>query len=84
MRTPSKVGIVFIHGIWADGPCFAKVIPILRAEGYEVIAAQYGSKKHAGDVLARRSALDRRVGPVPLIFHSYGCTRRHVSRDPGC
>ena len=38
----TKKSIVFCHGIWADGSCFSKVIPPLQAEGYEVIAAQYG------------------------------------------
>ena len=37
-----KPSIVFCHGIWADGSCFSKVIPPLQAEGYEVMAAQYG------------------------------------------
>jgi DNA-binding transcriptional LysR family regulator len=39
MKKPS---IVFAHGIWADGSCFQKLIPTLRAEGHEVMAAQYG------------------------------------------
>jgi hypothetical protein len=39
---PIKPSIVFCHGIWADGSCFSKVIPTLHAEGYQVIAAQYG------------------------------------------
>jgi hypothetical protein len=29
--------IVFVHGIWADGSCFSKVIPTLQAEGHKVI-----------------------------------------------
>ena len=37
-----KPSIVFSHGIWADGSCFQKLIPALRAEGHQVIAAQYG------------------------------------------
>jgi len=35
----TKPSIVFVHGIWADGSSFSKVIPTLRAEGHEVIAA---------------------------------------------
>ena len=42
MSTVSKPTIVFCHGIWADGSCFSKVIPALQADGYEVIAVQYG------------------------------------------
>jgi hypothetical protein len=42
MSTPSKPSIVFCHGIWADGSCWNKLTGPLRAEGYGVIAAQYG------------------------------------------
>jgi hypothetical protein len=38
----NKPSIVFVHGIWADGSSFSKVIPALQADGHEVIAAQYG------------------------------------------
>jgi len=37
---PTKPSIVFVHGIWADGSSFRKVIPTLQAEGHEVVAAQ--------------------------------------------
>jgi len=40
--TETKPGIVFCHGIWADGSCFNKVIPTLEADEHQVIAAQYG------------------------------------------
>ena len=46
----SKPSIVFCHGIWADGSSFSKVIPPLQAEGYEVMAAQYGLDTPEGDV----------------------------------
>lgn len=39
--TQSKPGIVFCHGIRADGSRFSKVVPALQADGYEVVAAQY-------------------------------------------
>jgi hypothetical protein len=37
----TKPSIVFVHGLWADGSCFSKVIPTLQAEGYEVMASQH-------------------------------------------
>jgi hypothetical protein len=37
MTNPS---IVFVHGIWADGSSFGKVIPALQSEGYEVSSTQ--------------------------------------------
>ena len=45
-----KPSIVFDHGIWADGSCFSKVIPPLRAEGYQVMSAQYGLDSNVEDV----------------------------------
>jgi hypothetical protein len=56
MRT--KPSIVFRHGIWADGSLFGNVIPLLPAEGHEVIAAQYSLDTNEGDV--GRSGLVRR------------------------
>jgi hypothetical protein len=50
---------VFCHGIWADGSCFNKVIPTLQAEGYEVIATQYGLDSQAADVAATKRTLGR-------------------------
>src|SRR5215475_4440637 len=69
-----KPGIVFVHGLWADGSCFARLIPSLQAEGHEVIAAQYGLDTLAGDVAAVKAALGRVRGPVILVGHSYGGT----------
>src|SRR6266849_2102058 len=69
-----KPSIVFVHGIWADGSSFGKLIPALQAEGHEVIAAQYGLDSLAGDVAAVKSALGRVSGPAILVGHSYGGT----------
>jgi pimeloyl-ACP methyl ester carboxylesterase len=32
--------IVFVHGAWADGSSWSKVIPILEARGYHVVSVQ--------------------------------------------
>jgi hypothetical protein len=64
--TKTKPSIVFYHGIWADGSCFSKVIPPLQAEGYEVLAAQYGLDTNEGDGgsgLARRRSRLKSNGP---------------------
>jgi len=72
MSTTTKPSIVFCHGIWADGSCFNKVIPTLQADGYQVIAAQYGLDTVAGDVAAVRRTLGRVSSPAILVGHSYG------------
>jgi pimeloyl-ACP methyl ester carboxylesterase len=66
--------IVFSHGIWADGSSFQKLIPTLRAEGHQVIAAQYGLDTLKGDVGATIRSIGRVSGPVVLVGHSYGGT----------
>ena len=72
MSTQRKSSIVFVHGIWADGSCFSKLIPTLQAEGHEVIAAQFGLDTHGGDVAAVRSTMGRVSSPAILVGHSYG------------
>jgi pimeloyl-ACP methyl ester carboxylesterase len=74
MSKQTKTSIVFVHGIWADGSSFGKLIPALQAEGHEVIAAQYGLDTLAGDVAAVKSALGRVSSPAILVGHSYGGT----------
>jgi pimeloyl-ACP methyl ester carboxylesterase len=72
--TQNKVSIVFVHGIWADGSCFSKLIPTLQAEGHEVIAAQYGLDSVATDLAAVKRTLSRVSSPILLVGHSYGGT----------
>jgi pimeloyl-ACP methyl ester carboxylesterase len=69
-----KPSIVFAHGIWADGSCFQKLIPTLRAEGHDVMAAQYGLDTLRGDVEATVRTFGRVSGPIVLVGHSYGGT----------
>ena len=58
MSTQTKRSIVFVHGIWADGSCFSKVIPALQAEGHEVVSAQNSLDTLKGDVAAVRRFSD--------------------------
>ena len=70
--TQTKPGIVFCHGLWADGSCFSKLIVPLQAEGYECIAAQYGLNSTAEDVAVTKATIGRVNSPVILVGHSYG------------
>src|ERR1700680_34926 len=74
MSTNGKPGIVFAHGLWADGSCFSKVIPTLQAQGHDVIAAQNSLDTLEGDVAAVTRALGRVSSPAILVGHSYGGT----------
>jgi len=39
-RLRSVKNIVLVHGAFADGSSWAKVIPLLQAKGYNVVAVQ--------------------------------------------
>jgi len=56
LNMKTKPSIVFAHGLWADGSCFSKLIPGLRAEGHDVIAAQNSLDSLKGDVAAVQCA----------------------------
>ena len=61
----AKPSIVFVHGIWADGSSFSKLIPALQAEGHEVIAAQYGLDTLAAALKSRTFGQQRSCqGPL--------------------
>ena len=71
---PAKASIVFVHGIWADGSCFSKVIPPLLADGHQVLASQHSLDSAEGDVATVLRTIGRVSGPVLLVGHSYGGT----------
>lgn len=70
----AKPSIVFAHGLWADGSCFSKVMKLLQADGFEVIATQNQLNTVEDDAAAVRSALGRVSSPAVLVGHSYGGT----------
>jgi pimeloyl-ACP methyl ester carboxylesterase len=68
--------IVLVHGAWADGSSWSKVIPLLEAQGYHVVAAQLPLTSLEDDDAATQRAIARITkaypGPVLLVGHSYG------------
>jgi pimeloyl-ACP methyl ester carboxylesterase len=70
----TKPSIVFVHGLWADGSCFSKLIQPLQAEGYEVMASQHSLDSVKGDVATVKRTLGRVSSPAILVGHSYGGT----------
>ncbi len=64
--------IVLVHGAWADGSSWAKVIPLLQAKGYHVVSVQNPLSSLAEDAAAARRAIAVQDGPVILVGHSYG------------
>jgi pimeloyl-ACP methyl ester carboxylesterase len=64
--------IVIVHGAWADGSSWSKVIPLLQAKGLHVVAVQNPLTSLVDDVAATKRAIALQDGPVLLVGHSYG------------
>jgi pimeloyl-ACP methyl ester carboxylesterase len=64
--------VVLVHGAFADGSSWSKVIAQLQAKGYNVIAAQNPLTSFTDDVAAAKRAIAQMDGPVLLVGHSYG------------
>lgn len=73
-QTPAKVqkSIVLVHGAFADGSSWDKVVPLLQAKGHTVIAVHEPLSSLADDVAATKRAIDTLPGEVILVGHSYG------------
>jgi len=68
----TKPSIVLVHGAFADGSAWTKVIPILQRDGYSVTAVQDAMESYANDVATTKRAIEGQPGPVVLVGHSYG------------
>ena len=80
---PPVKNIVLVHGAFADGSSWAKVIPILQAKGYNVTAVQNPLTSFADDVAATNRALALQDGPVILVGHSWaGVVITEAGMDP--
>jgi pimeloyl-ACP methyl ester carboxylesterase len=65
-------GVVLVHGAWADGSSWSKVIPLLFQQGLDVVAVQLPLTSLKDDIAVTRKALRAQDGPVVLVGHSYG------------
>jgi pimeloyl-ACP methyl ester carboxylesterase len=66
-----NVSAVLVHGAWADGSSWTKVIGPLAAEGVRVIAAPLPLTSFAEDTAALERTLERATGPIVLAGHPY-------------
>jgi pimeloyl-ACP methyl ester carboxylesterase len=75
--------VVFVHGLFADGSCWAKVIARLQQKGINCISVQnpLTSLYEASD--AARRAIAAQSGPTVLVGHSFsGMIVSEVGLDP--
>ncbi len=66
--------IVLVHGAFANSGCWSKLIPLLSAKGFAVIAANCPLTSLSDDVTAVQRVLGMQRGPVLLVGHSWGGT----------
>jgi len=75
--------IVLVHGAFADGSSYDKVIPLLTRQGYNVVAVQNPLSSLSDDVAATRRAIGQLTGPVILVGHSWaGMVVSEAGNDP--
>jgi pimeloyl-ACP methyl ester carboxylesterase len=78
---PNDTSVVLVHGAWADGSSWAKVIGPLAAQGIRVAAAPLPLTSFADDVGALNRTLERIQGPVVLAGHAYAGAVVGATRD---
>ena len=71
MDSSSDVSVVLVHGAWADGSSWWKIIRRLAADGVRVSAAPLPLTSFNDDVAALDRALERVSVPVVLAGHAY-------------
>ena len=54
----TKMNIILVHGAWADGSSWSKIIPILKNTGHKVIAVQLPLHSLADDVATVKRAIE--------------------------
>ena len=64
--------IVLVHGAWADGSSWDKVVPLLIEKGHKVVAVHQPLSSLADDAAAVRRVIRAQSGKVLLVGHSYG------------
>src|ERR1700733_6256174 len=77
----NDASVVLVHGAWADGSSWSKVIGPLRAEGARVLAVPLPLTSLADDVAALDRTLERVEGPVVLVGHAYAGAVIAATRD---
>jgi pimeloyl-ACP methyl ester carboxylesterase len=69
--TTGKVSVVLVHGAWADGSSWRKVIERLKVLGIQAVAAPLPLSSLKEDVAALERTLERIDTPVVLAGHAY-------------
>lgn len=75
--------VVLVHGAWADGSIWAKVIPLLEKAGLNAVAVQNPMTSFDDDLAATKRAIALADGPVIFVGHSWaGVVITEAGADP--
>jgi pimeloyl-ACP methyl ester carboxylesterase len=75
--------VVLVHGAFADGSSWSKVIPLLEKAGLNAVAVQNPLTSLEDDLAATRRAIAQQDGPVILVGHSWaGVVITEAGTDP--
>jgi pimeloyl-ACP methyl ester carboxylesterase len=77
----TTASIVLVHGAWADGSSWSRVIAPLQSRGLKVLAAPIPLTSMSDDIAALERALARTDGPVVLVAHAYSGAVIAASRN---
>lgn len=77
----NDVSVVLVHGAWADGSSWAKVIAPLVVDGIKVVAAPLPLTSFRDDVVALSHTLERVTGKVVVVGHAYAGAVIAATRD---
>ncbi len=67
-----KPSVVLIHGAWADGSSWSRVVSLLQTHGYTVYVPPNPLRGLTSDSAYIASFLQTITGPIILVGHSYG------------
>ncbi|MCW2892229.1 MAG: hypothetical protein JWO75_1718 [Actinomycetia bacterium] len=70
--TGNSPTVVLVHGAFADAASFARVVPLLLADGTPVLVPAVPNRSLIGDAAYIASVIRQINGPVVLVGHSYG------------
>jgi pimeloyl-ACP methyl ester carboxylesterase len=79
--TQSAATVVLVHGAWADGSSWSKVIAGLDSRGIKAVSVPLPLTSFADDVAALDRTLERVEGPVVLAGHAYAGAVIGATRD---
>lgn len=81
--SPETKNVVFVHGLFADGSCWSKVIARLQQHGVNCTSVQNPLTALQDAAEAARRAIAAQPGPLVLVGHSFsGMIVTEVGEDP--